>query len=129
MLLVDLPLFGGRQRSEVNAGEASYSSAQYRKDDMLRMLRRNLESAHAAYLHLGMRIDNYASNLIPQARANASAALRAYQSDKGQFTDLMRARVMELETGLQHLRLQTDQAKARTELIYLGGEKPRGEQS
>lgn len=129
MLIVDMPLFGGRQRSQVNAGEAALSSAQYRKDDMLRMLRRQLESANAAYLHLGMRIDNYASNLIPQSRANASAALRAYQSDKGLFTDLMRARVIELETGLQLLRLRTDQAKAKAELIYLGGEKLGSENS
>ncbi|MBE9515850.1 MAG: TolC family protein [Proteobacteria bacterium] len=122
MLLVDLPLFGGRQGKQVNAGESSYAAVQYRKDDMLRMLRQKAESANAAYRHLGMRVDNYTANLIPQAKANASAALRAYQSDRGQFTDLMRARVMELDTGLQHLRLQTDWVKAQAELLYFGSE-------
>lgn len=122
VLLVDLPLFGGRQRRQVNAGESAYAAAQYQKDDMLRMLRRKLESANAAYRHLGMRIDNYTDNLVPQAKANASAALRAYQSDRGQFTDLMLARVMELEAGLQHLRLQTDWAKAQADLLYFEGE-------
>lgn len=122
VLMLDVPLFGGRQSREVDAGESSYSAAMLNKDDMLRMMRQQVESANAAYRHLGMRIDNYADNLVPQATANANAALRAYQSDRGQFTDLMRARVMELETGLQHLRLQTDWAKAQADLIYLGGE-------
>ena len=113
---------GGKQGKQVDASQSAYAATQYKKDDMLRILRRKLESAHAAYRHLGMRIDNYTSNLVPQAKANASAALRAYQSDRGQFTDLMRARVMELETGLQHLRLQTDWTKAQAELLYFGGE-------
>jgi len=122
VLLVDLPLFGGRQSRQVDAGQSGYAAAQYKKDDMLRMLRQKLEGANAAYRHLAMRIDNYADNLVPQAKANASAALRAYQSDRGQFTDLMLARVMELETGLQHLRLLTDWTKTQAELLYFGSE-------
>ena len=45
----------------------------------------------------------------------------AYQSDTGDFADVMRAYIDDLNARLAYLRLQVDQAKSYAVLANLGG--------
>jgi hypothetical protein len=47
--------------------------------------------------------------------------LLAYQSDAGDFSDVMRGRLDELNTRLEHIRLQVERAKSYAVLANLGG--------
>jgi hypothetical protein len=98
MVMVDLPIFPGDRQS------------------------RRLEEEHAAWTRTGERLERYEKLLIPRARENTEAALNAYQSERGDFTALLRARISELDTRLDALRLRVDRAKARAGLLYLAGD-------
>ena len=80
-----------------------------------------LLEAHADWTSLNDRVERYRSILIRRAQQNVEAALDAYQSDRGDFTQLMRARLTELDTQLKALRVEVDRAKARARLLYLAG--------
>ena len=61
----------------------------------------------------------FSDQLIKEARANAEAALSAYQSGTTEFTALMRAQITELDIRLQAHRVRVDRAKAHVRLLYL----------
>ena len=51
----------------------------------------------------------------------AQAALLTYQSDAGDFADVMRSHIDDLNTRLDHIRLQVERAKSYAALANLGG--------
>lgn len=123
MVVVDVPIFTSkRQDKRLAASQFQLDAGKQMRETRQRELVQMLDESHANYLHLGERIRRYEDALLPQAQANAQAALNAYQSEKGDFTKLMRARITDLETRLQALRLRVDHARAQAELIYLAGE-------
>jgi outer membrane protein TolC len=124
MVMVDVPLFTGkRQDKRLAASQHRANAVMQGRETRYRELQRMLDQTHADWVRLGERVQRYEDTLLPQARANAEASLNAYQSDRGDFTMLMRARITELDTRLQALRLKVDHAKAQAGLLYLGGEK------
>jgi outer membrane protein TolC len=123
MVMVDLPIFpGDRQSRRLQASRHEVNAAMASRDLRLRELQRTLEEEHAAWTRTGERLERYEKLLIPRARENTEAALNAYQSERGDFTALLRARISELDTRLDALRLRVDRAKARAGLLYLAGD-------
>jgi outer membrane protein TolC len=123
-VVMDMPLFTGkRQDRRLAASEQERLAATYARDDRLRELRRMLQSEYARWRRLGERVAHYQARLIPEAQANVEAALLAYQSRVTEFITLMRARITDLDTRLQALRLRVDRAKAQARLLYIVGEK------
>jgi len=123
MVLVDLPLFtGNRQDRRLAASRHETQAAMRARDNELLELRRTLDETYAGWERAGERLERYRTALIPQARESAEAALSAYQSDRGDFNALMRARIAELETRLEALRLIVDRAKAQAGLLFLAGD-------
>ncbi len=124
MVVMDMPLFTGqRQDRRLAASEQERLAATHARDDRLRELRRMLHSEYARWRRLGERVALYDKRLIPEAGANVEAALLAYQSRVTEFITLMRARITDLDTRLQALRLRVDRAKAQARLLYVAGEK------
>ncbi len=124
MVVMDMPLFTGqRQDRRLAASEQERLAATHARDDRLRELRRMLHSEHARWRRLGERVALYEKRLIPEAEANVEAALLAYQSRVTEFITLMRARITDLDTRLQALRLRVDRTKAQARLLYVAGEK------
>lgn len=122
MVMMDMPLFTGkRQDRRLAASEQELLAATYARDDRLRELRRMLQSEHARWRRLGERVAHYRKRLIPEAQANVEAALLAYQSRVTEFITLMRARITDLDTRLQALRVRVDRAKAQARLLYVAG--------
>ncbi len=124
MVVMDMPLFTGqRQDRRLAASEQERLAATHARDDRLRELRRLLHSEYARWRRLGERMALYEKRLIPESEANVEAALLAYQSRVTEFITLMRARITDLDTRLQALRLRVDRAKAQARLLYVAGEK------
>jgi outer membrane protein TolC len=124
MISFDIPLFTkDRQDRQVAASQLSQQAASDGREEVIRQLTSDVEEAKATWLKLKERLERYKSNIIPQSKENASAALLAYQSRRGDFTSLMRASITELETSLKLTRLQTDLLKAQAKLLYLLGEQ------
>ncbi len=123
-VVMDMPLFTGqRQDRRLAASEQERLAATHARDDRLRELRRLLHSEYARWRRLGERVALYDKRLIPEAEANVEAALLAYQSRVTEFITLMRARITDLDTRLQALRLRVDRAKAQARLLYVAGEQ------
>ncbi len=119
---VDVPLFRGqRQDRLVGAARSERRAAVYSKSELERALLQRLESEYRHWEELGERVALYDRLILNQAAEQARAALVAYQSDAGDFVDVMRAYISELEIRLDHLRLRTDRAKTYAVLANLGG--------
>ena len=123
MVMVDLPVFKDkRQDKNLAASQHRASAAVLTRDTRYRDLKSMLDKNHAEFVRLGERLERYEKTLVPQAMANAEASVKAYQSDRGDFTMLIRARITELDTRLQSVRLKVDHAKAQAGLLYIAGD-------
>jgi outer membrane protein TolC len=61
----------------------------------------------------------YDTQILNQAKGQAEAALHAYQSDAGDFADVMRSHIGYLNTQIEHIRLRVDRAQSYAVLANL----------
>lgn len=124
MISFDVPLFtGDKQDRQVAASKLNYQASIDAREEVVRQLNSEYQQAMSTWLRLQARLARYRSDIVPQARENANASLHAYQSRRGDFTSLMRARITELETSLKHFRMETKLLKMQAKLLYLLGEE------
>ena len=122
VVTVGLPFFSKNSvDSTLSAALHERSAAKSSREKMLRSLGSRLEGEYARWEDLGRRVDLYERRILDQARENAEASMLAYQSDKGDFADVMRAYVDDLNTRIDHIRLQVERAKSYAALANLGG--------
>ena len=118
----ELPFFGkNRQDRVLSAALRERSAATYRKEQLHRRLLSELDAAYARWRDLDRRAALYESSMLSLSADHAQAALLAYQSDAGDFADVMRGYIDELNVRLEHLRLQIERAQTYAVLANLGG--------
>ena len=123
MVTVDLPLFTGKRQDRHLAAARKHSQAtQFSRTDRLYELHSMLEQAIANWQRLDDRLNLYEQRALADARLNSESTLKAYQSDVADFTTLMRANLIELNTQIDLLRIRTERAKVLVRLHYLAGE-------
>jgi outer membrane protein TolC len=123
MVTFDVPLFTkNRQTRKVEARNQKVRAEQFRRDDRLRDLARMLETEYASWVRLGEREMHYSKAVTRLAEDNLTASLQAYQADVTDFSSLMRAQLIDLETELKDQRIRVDRAKAHAAILYLQGE-------
>lgn len=121
---IDLPIFPwDRQDKQVLSAKHHLMAEKHTRSDLLLELKRQADAADAEYKKLNERVNLYEKELLPMASQNVEAAMNAYQSGVSDFTDLLRARITELTIKLDALKIETDQAKVQSTLLYLLGEK------
>lgn len=119
---VDLPVFRkNRQGRRFAAALSERRAANESREALLRGLSSRLEAEFARWQELSQRINLYDSRLLPQAEQRSSAALAAYRSEAGDFADVMRGVIDELDARLEIARLQTERAQSYAVLDNLGG--------
>jgi len=117
---IDLPLFSAnRQDKQVLSREHAYQALKSKRLALLRELGADLKQALANREQLDKRQALYRKFLLPQARQQAQAALGAYQSDRGDFADVMRAYIDDLNTRLDQHRIEVDRLQANANILYL----------
>jgi len=122
MVKFNLPLFtSGDQDRRLAASKRKLLAARDMREDKLRRLQRMLNDEYSSWQRLTQRMDQYFNVLVSKAKQNTRAALNAYQSDRGDFTTLMRASITELDTQLKALRIHVDHIKAKVKVLYLSG--------
>ncbi len=122
MINMDLPLFtGNRQNRQIKASQAELTATQRKMDDQRRQLNEQLEIQWSIYDQADQRLSLYENQVLSEATQNAEAALSAYQAGVIEFSIVVRARLTELNSELQYLKLKVDKAKAQVELLYLSG--------
>lgn len=119
---VDLPLFRqNRQDRSLRAAFSERRAAINSKEELLRRLASQLDAEHARWRELSRRIALYEQQILALAEDQATAALAAYQSEAGDFADVMRAYIDDLNTRLELIRLYTERAQSYAVLANLGG--------
>ena len=119
---VDLPFFSeNRQDRELAAALHERRAARNSKAALLARLDSDLGAEYARWSELSRRLSLYEGQILEQSAGQAKAALLAYQSDAGDFSDVMRGYIDDLDTRLEHIRLQVERARSYAEIANLGG--------
>ncbi len=119
---MDLPFFQeNRQDRKLSAAFSERRAAKASKQQLLRRLNSRLEAEYAQFNELARRIELYETQILTLAGSNAQASLVAYQSDAADFADVMRAYIDDLNSRVDHTRLQVEQAKTFAVIANLGG--------
>lgn len=117
---VDLPLFtANRQDKKLLSSEYKYQALKNKRLALLRQLVANLKQEMANEEQLEKRQELYRKLLLPQAKQQAQAALLAYQSDRSDFADVMRAYIDDLNTRLDQQRIKVDRLQAKAKILFL----------
>ena len=107
--------------SNLSAALQEKTAALSSREQILRGLGSQLEAEYARWNDLARRFTLYETRILGQSNENAEASLLAYQSDRGDFANVMRAYVDDLNTRIDHTRLQVDRAQSYAVLANLGG--------
>ncbi len=120
--MVDLPFFrSNRQDRTLSAAFSERRAADESKEQLRRRLLSQLETEYARWRELTRRLELFDQRILVQTRDHAQAALLAYQSEAGDFADVMRGYIDDLNTRLDYLRLQVERAQSYAVLANLGG--------
>ena len=119
---MDLPYFRkNRQDRRLSAALSERRAAIESRNQRLRELTSMLDTEYARWQDLSRRIELYESRILGQAGSHAEATLTAYQNDAGDFADVMRGHINDLNTRVEHLRLRVERAQSYAELANYGG--------
>ncbi len=121
-LTVGLPFVRRRAiDGTLSAALAERSAARAERKRMHRWLDGRVEAEYARWQEVSRRLSLYETRILGQARDQASASLTAYQNDRADFADVMRAYIDDLDTQIDYVRLQVDRAQSYAALASLGG--------
>jgi outer membrane protein TolC len=116
----DLPVFTS------NRQDKNVSAANYRKQALTidyQLLHKKLLSealrTQSELERLTERSDLYQNRLLKQAREQAEASLSAYTNDDGDFAEVMRAYITELNSKIESLEITIKQQKSLATMNYL----------
>lgn len=116
----DLPIFTkNRQDQDLKAAVSSLDSIETQKWQLLRKLMSSFETHKAQLIRLNQRKELYANQLLPQMNEQAEASLTAYTNDDGDFAEVVRARIAELNAQIDALKINVSIQKTIIELNYL----------
>ncbi|PCJ41611.1 MAG: transporter [Alphaproteobacteria bacterium] len=115
-----VPLFtANRQDKKVMSAKSRTSAVKTEKWLLLRKLMASFETAKAQLIRLNERLELYNKRLLPQMSEQAEASLTAYTNDDGDFAEVMRARIAEMNAEVDALNIEVGRQKAILQLNYL----------
>lgn len=118
-LSMDVPLFtNNRQDKQVQSAVADVEQLKTQKALLLRKMRAQFESERARLRLLDRRQLIYRKQLLREVHAQAEAALTSYTNDEGDFSEVVRARIAELNAHIDALNIDIDRLKTIASLNY-----------
>ncbi len=118
-LSFDLPIFtGNRQDRQVKAAIAEESASKTDRALALRDMRAGYLSASKRLERLDQRIALYRARLLQEIHEQAEASLNAYTNDVGDFSEVIRSRIAELNANIDFLNIQVERLKTVSQLNY-----------
>lgn len=115
----DLPLFTSkRQDQQLQSAIASSEALRTEKWLALRNMVAAFETQRSRLLRLNQRQSLYQSRLLREMQEQAEASLTAYTNDDGDFSEVVRARIDELNARIDALDIEIDRLKTISQLNY-----------
>jgi outer membrane protein TolC len=121
-VMVDLPLFRkNRQDRKLGAALSERQAAVAGKRKLQAQLQTELNGEYVRWTNLTRQLALYEQKIVALSASQAEAALLAYQSDSGDFSDVLMSYIDELDIRLQSIRLRVERAQSYARLANLGG--------
>ncbi len=115
----DLPVFTkNRQDKDVQAAVSQAEAIKTRKWMLVRNMIAEFEKNRAQLQRLTQRQKLYRDQLLPQMHEQAEASLTAYTNDDGDFAEVVRARIAELNARIDSLDIDVEKQKTIIRLNY-----------
>jgi outer membrane protein TolC len=115
----DLPLFTeNRQDKQVAASIADSEAVKTEKLLLTKQMISAVEKELRQLKRLSDRQSIYQKQLLKQTHDQAEASLTAYTNDDGDFAEVVRARIAELNTRISALRIDVDALKTVARINY-----------
>ncbi len=115
----DLPLFTeNRQDQQLRAATSKKATVKTKRWLVLRRLIASFKSTRAQLLRLVERQKLFKRRLLPQMHDQAEASLTAYTNDDGDFAEVVRSRIAELNARIDALNINVDIQKNIVQLNY-----------
>ncbi len=122
LVTVDLPIFSkNRHDRSLAAALRERNASRYEKTELLHRLASQLDSEFLRWQDLTRRVALFESQILDLSEGQAQAALLAYQADAGDFADVMRSFIDDLNTRVDHVRLQVERGQSYAVIANLGG--------
>lgn len=119
-VVFDLPLFtNNRQDNEIRAAVSNTEKIKTEKLLLIRQLISTFSSAKGRLLRVNERKILYTDRLLPQIHDQAQASLTAYTNNDGDFAEVVRARIAELNAEIDFLSINVQRQKIILEINYL----------
>ncbi len=116
---VELPLFKtSRQDRQLQSAQALVGVSRTDKALALRRMRAGFDSEWMRLRQLDRRLRLYDEQLLRQLHDQAEVALSAYTADDGDFSDAVRARIDELNAGVEALGIRAERLRSVARLNY-----------
>lgn len=114
-----VPLFtANRQDKEYSAAVSKREAIRTEKWQLLRKLKAGFETSKTQLLRLDERKALFENDLLPQMSEQAEASLTAYTNDDGDFAEVVRARIAELNARIDALNIDVERQKTIIQLNY-----------
>ncbi|MGB3224153.1 MAG: TolC family protein [Desulforhopalus sp.] len=124
-LSFDLPVFTkNRQDKEVLAAVSQTEAVKTTKWSLVRKMIAGFEKNRVQLKRLRERQTLYQDQLLPQMHEQAEASLTAYTNDDGDFAEVVRARIAELNARIEALEIDVEIQKTIIGLNYYFMETP-----
>jgi outer membrane protein TolC len=121
MVTFDLPVFRAKRQDRRLAEKQSLEAAtRYETEDRRRELDAMYRAARAEHDALMRRVELFSRQILPDAQRETQVTVAGFARDQTEYRE---ARMKELETYLELVRLRVDLTKAQAELLYLTGEE------
>ena len=115
----DVPLFtSNKQNKQVKSASAQREAIKTERALVLRQLKAGADTAKANYQRLLERQGLFKNRLLKEISEQAEASLTAYTRDDGDFAEVVRARIAELEVQIDALNIDIDIQKTIAQLNY-----------
>lgn len=115
----ELPIFANtKQEQLVKAAKLKTESSKTQKWQVMRKMFAAYQMANARYRRLNERVHRYKNALLPQMHEQAEAALNAYTNDEGDFAEVVRARIAELNSKIDALDIAVQKQQSILEINY-----------
>ncbi len=115
----DMPIFNSRaNQGMVNQAVGQLSKAKQLKWLKVKQMYRQLLSVRSQLIGLLSRKKLFESDLLPQLNQHTEASLTAYTNDEGKFSEVVRARINQLNASLDYLEIKVAIQKNILQLNY-----------
>lgn len=115
----DMPLFtGNRQDKQVQSAFSEVEVIKTEKTLALRTMRANLQTGLVRLQQLQQREVLYQDRLLKEIHDQAESSLSAYTHDRGDFSEVVRARIAELNAKIDFLNIRVDRLKTIAQINY-----------